>query len=77
MANITLSLPEELYQKLKDHPEIRWSEIARKAIQHYLDDLELLDKLTTNSSLTDDDVRELSDLIDTKVVERLSKYQSK
>jgi hypothetical protein len=75
MANITLSLPEELYQKLKDHPEIRWSEIARKAIQQYLDDLELLGKLTKKSNLTDDDVRELSDLIDAKVVKKLSKYQ--
>jgi len=76
MANITLSLPEELYQKLKNHPEIRWSEVARKAIQQYLDELELLDKLTTKSQLTDDDVRDLSDLIDTQVIEKLSKYQS-
>jgi metal-responsive CopG/Arc/MetJ family transcriptional regulator len=77
MANITLSLPEELYQKLKEHPEIRWSEIARKAIQQYLDELELLDKLTTNSQLTDEDARELSDMIDTKVIEKLSKFQSR
>ena len=76
MANITLSLPEELYQKLKEHPEIRWSEVARKAIQQYLDELELLDKLTSKSQLTEDDVRELSDLIDTQVIEKLSKYQS-
>ena len=76
MANITLSLPEELYQKLKNHPEIRWSEVARKAIQQYLDELELLDKLTSKSQLTDDDVRDLSDLIDTQVIEKLSKHQS-
>ncbi len=76
MANITLSLPEELYQKLKNHPEIRWSEVERKAIQQYLDELELLDKLTAKSQLTDDDVRDLSDLIDTQVIEKLSKYQS-
>ena len=76
MANITLSLPEELYQKLKNHPEIRWSEVARKAIQQYLDELELLDKLTAKSQLTDDDVRESSDLIDTQIIEKLSKHQS-
>ena len=76
MANITLSLPEELYQKLKNHPEIRWSEVARKAIQQYLDELELLDKLTAKSQLTDDDVRDLSDLIDTQVIEKLSKHKS-
>ena len=76
MANITLSLPEELYQKLKNHPEIRWSEVARKAIQQYLDELELLNKLTAKSQLTEDDVRELSDLIDTQVIEKLSKHKS-
>ncbi len=76
MANITLSLPEELYQKLKNHPEIRWSEVARKAIQQYLDELELLDKLTAKSQLTDDDARELGDLIDTQVLKKLSKYHS-
>lgn len=76
MANITLSLPEELYQKLKAHPEIRWSEVARKAIQQYLDELELLDKLTAKSQLTDDDARELGDLIDTQVLKKLFKYHS-
>ena len=32
MAHITLSLPDEAYQEIKHHPEIKWSEIARQAI---------------------------------------------
>ncbi|HDD64394.1 MAG: hypothetical protein DRJ32_02190 [Thermoprotei archaeon] len=40
MANITLSIPDEIYRKMKKHPEIKWSEIARKAIIEYLNRLE-------------------------------------
>ena len=76
MANITLSLPEELYQRLKNRPEIRWSEVARQAIQQYLEQLEILEKLTTKSKLKEEDVKELSELIDTEVWEKLSKRMS-
>ena len=32
MAHITLSVPDEIYEKMKEHPEIKWSEVARKSI---------------------------------------------
>ena len=31
MANLTLSVPDALYEEMKRHPEIRWSEVARQA----------------------------------------------
>lgn len=40
MPNITLSLPEDLYRKMKKYGEIRWSEVVRKAIAEYLEKLE-------------------------------------
>ena len=39
MTNMTISIPEELYKRMKTHPEIRWSEIVRKAIAEYLEKL--------------------------------------
>jgi len=33
MAHITLSLDEETYGIVKKHPEINWSEIARRSIK--------------------------------------------
>ena len=30
--NITLSVPRELYEQMKKHPEIKWSEAARQGI---------------------------------------------
>lgn len=36
MPHITLSIPEDLYEEMKKHPEVRWSEVARRAIVKYL-----------------------------------------
>ena len=34
--NITLSVPVELYEQMKRHPEIKWSEAAREGIAEQL-----------------------------------------
>lgn len=36
MAHITLSIPDKLYDEMKRHPEIKWSEAARRGIQDRL-----------------------------------------
>ena len=40
MPNITLSIPESIYKKMKKYSEIKWSEVVRKAIVEYLEKLE-------------------------------------
>ncbi|HQT44472.1 MAG TPA: hypothetical protein PLO51_00685 [Candidatus Micrarchaeota archaeon] len=45
MVNVTLSVSEEIYKKMQSHPEYRWSEIARQAIEQRLNDAELLEDL--------------------------------
>ena len=40
MPNITLSIPDELYRKMKQYSEIKWSEVVRKAIVDYMRKLE-------------------------------------
>jgi hypothetical protein len=32
MPNVTLSVPEKLYKIMREHKEIRWSEIVRRAL---------------------------------------------
>lgn len=46
MTNVTLSVPPELAKKMKKHPEVRWSEVARQAIADHLEFLDLLNKAT-------------------------------
>jgi predicted CopG family antitoxin len=71
MGNITLALPNELQTKMKKHSEIRWSEVIRRTIQKKIEDLELLDKLTSKSTLTEKDSFEISKIIDASVSKKL------
>lgn len=59
MANITLAIPDELHSKIKVHNEIRWSEIVRNILQRKIEQFELLEKLTSRSKLTEEDVEEI------------------
>lgn len=63
MPNVTLAVPEETYEKMKHFSEVRWSEVARKAIQQKIEDLEMLNKITSKSKLTKKDVLALSEKI--------------
>ena len=42
MTNITLSIDDEVYKKMKKHSEIKWSEFVRKIIENRIEDLEKL-----------------------------------
>jgi len=60
MANMTLSIPNELHEKMKKLSEIRWSEIARRAIEERIEDLETMNRIASKSKLTKKDVEEIS-----------------
>ena len=70
MPNMTISVPDDLYEIMKKHREIKWSEIARRAMWEYAKKLELLDILLENSELTDEDVSELAKKIKKGIAER-------
>ena len=43
MVNITISVPQELYDKMKKYSEVRWSEVVRKALADYVRRLETVE----------------------------------
>ena len=59
MANMTLSIPDELMKKMKLMSEVRWSEIARQAIEERINDFEVMEKIASKSKLTQKDVDEI------------------
>lgn len=63
MPTLTLSIPEELHTIVKDHKEINWSEIARRAIWAEARKLALLNRLAAKSKLSERDINELDHLI--------------
>jgi len=51
MASLTLSIPEELREKMREFPEINWSEIARQAIVEKARLLEKMNRLLAKGGL--------------------------
>jgi len=70
MPNMTLSVPDDLYEEMKRHPEIRWSEVARQALRKKLDDLKRLDALLGDSRLSKQDVEDVGGKIKEAVWKR-------
>ena len=71
MPNITLAIPEDLHTRMREHSEIRWSEVVRKTIKQKIEDLDVMDKLTTRSKLTQKDVDEIASKVDSAVARKL------
>ena len=71
MTNITLAIPEDLHTKMKEHSEIRWSEVVRKTILQKIEDLDMMDKLIAKSKLTQKDVNEIASKVDSAVARKL------
>ena len=60
MVNMTIWIPKPLFEKVKSHKEIKWSEIARLAISNYAEMLDEIEKIANKSNLSQNDVLELS-----------------
>ena len=71
MGNITLKIPDKLHEKMRKHGEIRWSEVVRRTIEKRISDLELLEKLTSRSNLTEKDALEISKKVNASVARKL------
>jgi len=77
MPNMTLAVPEELHSIMKKHTEVRWSEVARQAMLSHVQKLELLDRITSKSKLTQKDVMEIDSKIKKGVFEKFKKAAGK
>jgi hypothetical protein len=59
MPNMTFSLPDELHREIRRHKDIRWAEIARRALAREVNRLHIYDRLLAKSQLTEEDAVEL------------------
>lgn len=46
MTNITFSVDDDIHKKMREYPEIKWTEVLRQSIAVYLKKLEDIDVLT-------------------------------
>ncbi|MCA9459226.1 MAG: hypothetical protein KC550_01620 [Nanoarchaeota archaeon] len=54
MTNITLSIRDDIYEKMKQHSEIKWSEFVRKAIEERIERLEEIEESRVVSELSEE-----------------------
>ena len=70
MGNITLSVPENIHKEMKQFSEVKWSEVARKAIIEKIETLRLAESLAKKSKLTEKDIEEFSRKIKSEATRR-------
>jgi len=63
MGNMTLSIPKELQFEMKRFSDIRWSEVARKAIAARVETLKIAEKLAEKSQLKGKDIEKFNDKV--------------
>ncbi|MBS3136018.1 hypothetical protein J4401_03585 [Candidatus Woesearchaeota archaeon] len=55
MVNVTLSIPEDLKQRMDLFAEINWSAVAREAFDEKIKDLEFIKRFKAKSRITEED----------------------
>ena len=58
MVNITLSMPDEVRNEMKDFPDINWSVVARMAIVDRIKMLKKFRSFNKDSEMTEEDAVE-------------------
>ena len=74
MPNLTLSIPEDMHQRIKKIPQMKWGEVAREAIEQKLALMEKIEKIAQKSKLTEKDVEEIGELVKKGAAERMRDY---
>ena len=59
MTNITLSIPEDLKERMDTFIEINWSAVARVAFAEKIKDMEFIKKFKEKSRLNEEDALKL------------------
>ena len=70
MANITLSIPEDLKKEMEKFPEINWSEVARDSIKKKIAQLNFLKGFRIDSDITADEALKLGQEVNQLLVKR-------
>jgi len=70
MANITLSIPEDLKKEMEKFPEINWSEVARDSIKKKIAQFSFLKGFRMDSDITVDEALKLGQEVNQLLVKR-------
>ena len=70
MPNMTLSIPDELHKRMKQHSEIKWSEVARIAFEEKMESFRIIEQIAQKSKLSQKDIDEFDAFIKESVTKK-------
>ena len=74
MTDIKFSIPDDLLKKMKKYPKIDWNSIALSAVEKYIENLDIANNITSNSTFTAEDAETIGDELKRKSWELHQKY---
>ncbi|MHA1491366.1 MAG: hypothetical protein ACTSRI_17150 [Promethearchaeota archaeon] len=77
MTEMKFKIPETLLEKMKKHPEIKWDTIAQSVLERYIEKIEITEKIASKSTLTVDDVEDISNEITKRSWQKHKEYLEK
>jgi len=73
MANVSVSINDDIRQKMLQFGFVNWSEVARQAFSKKITELEVLEKFTSDSDMTEKDALRLGAKVNSNLAKRLSR----
>ena len=70
MVSMTLAVPEDLKKQMDQFKEMNWSEVARQAIREKVNDLLFLQRMKSQSTLTDEEALRLGDEVKRSIAKK-------
>lgn len=70
MANLTLSIPNELKKEMEKFPEINWSEVTRDSIKKKIAQLNFLKGIRMDSEITAEEALSLGKELNQVLIKR-------
>jgi hypothetical protein len=70
VAHMTFSIPETTKRRAQARRDVNWSAVVAQTIEERLKALDLMDRVLGASQLTEKDVDELADVLDSAVAKR-------
>ena len=74
MTDIKVSVPDEIFKKMKKYPKIDWGSVALSAVEKYLENLQISDKIASKSTLTMEDAEIIGEELKKRSWEIHKKY---
>lgn len=76
MGTISVSIPDDLRERMVAMEEVNWSAVARKAFEEKVKEVEFLKKIVQKSKLTEKDANEIASVINAKVAKRFKEISA-